>query len=189
MTTAQKFLGESVFLDMMTNPEFVKRIADWIIEAYIVLVKHFADLADVEVTSVHVGECSSCMVGSQLFGDFVVPGLNRIGETLGPVRLHSCGQSDHVLETCRDNVPALCSLDIGGETSVAKIRRLFGRDFPISIAPVVTDLSSDSPDAALCWLDRVLKDNDGENLTVLCHIEPEYSLKTLRSLYKKISSV
>ena len=188
MTTAQKFLGESIFLDMISDPAPVKRMADWVIETCIVLVRHFADLADIEITCVHVGECSSCMVGPQHFSEMVVPGLNRVGETLGPLRLHSCGQSNHILEVCKNTIPRLCSLDLGGETSLAKVRQLFGKDFPVSMAPVVTDLSSDSPDAVLHWLDETLKDNDGGDLTIQYHIEPNYSLETLRAMCSKIKA-
>jgi hypothetical protein len=186
MTTAQKFLGEQIFIDMLTDPDDLKKMTGWIIESCIVLVRHFAETAGIEISSVHIGECSSCMIGPDQFKEFVAPGLNRIGETLGPVRLHSCGQSNHILKVCKESVPVLGSLDLGGESSIAKVRELFGKEFPVSIAPQVKDLSADSPDAALRWLDQVLAENDGGELTVLCHIEPEYSLKTVRKVFSRL---
>ena len=64
LTTAQKFLGEEVFMDLLMDPDRVHRVMRWICEANIVLVRHFAALAGIEIESVHVGECSSCMVGA-----------------------------------------------------------------------------------------------------------------------------
>ena len=70
MTTAQKFLGESIFMDMIIDPEPLGKMIRWIVEANIVLVRHFAEMAGIEISMVHIGECSSCMVGPQQFEEF-----------------------------------------------------------------------------------------------------------------------
>ncbi len=188
LTTAQKLFGESIFMDMVLEPDRVRRMVEWVTESNIALVRHFAVLCGIEITGVHVGECSSCMIGPDQWEEFVVPTLNRMGETLAPVRLHSCGQSDHILEAAR-SVPQLGSLDLGGETSLARAREWFGKDFPVSIAPLAEDLAADSPDALLAWLDRVLDENGGGNLTLTCHIEAEYDLDVLRAFHGRVAPI
>ena len=91
LTTAHKFLGDLFFMDLLVEPERVRRVMEWITAANIVLVRHYADLCGIEIQRVHVGECSSCMVGRGPWGAFVVPTLQRIGSELGLVRLHSSG--------------------------------------------------------------------------------------------------
>ncbi len=188
LTTAQKFLGEEVFMDMLTGPDRVHGVMDWICEANIILVRHFAALAGIEISAVHVGECSSCMIGHKEWEAFVIPTLNRIGRELGPVRLHSCGLSDHILETAR-TAERLYSLDLGGETSVAKTRKTFGPDFPVSIAPPVKLLAGGRVADLKNWTMNLLEANAGGRLTVLYHLEPQYPLPTIRAWHAWLRSV
>jgi hypothetical protein len=180
LTTAHKFLGDQFFIDLLTQPDRARRMMDWITAANVVLVRHFADLCGIGIQGVHVGECASCMVGRGPWEALVVPTLERIGSELGPVRLHSCGRSYHILEAAR-NVASLSSLDLGGETSLARVRELFGRDLQVSIAPQAKLLTSGSLDELTAWTESVLRDNQGGPLVILYHLEPQYPLATLRA--------
>jgi hypothetical protein len=180
LTTAHKFLGDQFFMDLLAEPDRVRRVMDWITAANIVLVRHYADLCGIEIQAVHVGECSSCMVGPGPWEAFVVPTLQRIGAELGPVRLHSCGRSEHILKAAR-KVVRLYSLDLGDETSLARVREWFGRDFQVSIAPQARLLTKGSLDELIAWTERRLDDNQGCELTILYHLEPQYPLAVLRA--------
>jgi hypothetical protein len=185
LTTAQKFLGEQVLLDMLVGPQRVRDAMNWITGANIVLVRHFAALAGIPIRELHVGECSSCMVGAAEWDSFVGPTLERFGRELGPIRLHSCGPSNHLLPAARKIKP-LRSLDLGGETSLAQVRALFGLDFPVSIAPPVKLLAGGSLEALWDWTQRVLADNQGGELVILYHLEPQYPLPVLRQWRAKL---
>jgi len=84
LTTAQKFLGENVFMDLITEPEKIVKTMDWITDSFIVLVRHFAERAELPITAVHIGECSGCMVNRQMFEDFVVPQVFSDSRRFGP---------------------------------------------------------------------------------------------------------
>ncbi len=187
LTTAQKFLGENIFIDLMTEPENVVKIMDWITESYIVLVKHYSQLCDLAVTSVHIGECSGCMVNQEMFERYIVPQASRIADVLGPLRFHSCGGSAHLLEVM-NKIRSLATLDLGGETSMAKVREIFGLDFPVDIAPTPADLSADSPDPVLRWAQMVVKENGGGRMRIIYHLEPDYKLENVRALNDYIMS-
>jgi hypothetical protein len=188
LTSAQKFLGEAVFLDMVAEPERVRSVLAWVTESNIALVQHFAGLCGIQISQVHVGECSSCMVGPGAWEEFVAPTLRRMAEALGPLRLHSCGRSDHILESA-SRVPGLAALDLGGETSLAKVRALLGSRFPVSIAPLARDLSADSLDALIAWLNRVVSENGAGDLTILYHVEEHYRLDVLRSFHRQARTI
>ena len=181
MTSAQKFLGEAFFMTMMTEPRQCLEIMDWIADAFIILCRHFSDIADLPMTSVHVGECSSCMVSPELIKKFVVPVTSRIGEKLGPVRLHSCGPSTNHLQAF-SKIANLHSLDLGGETSTKKARQIFGKDMLISIAPLPQDMSAESTEPIVSWAERIVEENDGGNLAFVYHFEENYNIDTIRTL-------
>lgn len=187
LTTAQKFLGEDVFINLMTEPRRVVEVMDWITESFIVLVKHFSHVGDIPVTSVHIGECSGCMVSQEMFEQYVVPNASRIAEALGSLRFHSCGASTHLLESMK-KISNLASLDLGGDTSVAKVREIFGKDFPVEIAPMPADFSADSSEPILNWARQVIEENDGGPQRIIYHLEPDYKLENVRALSDYVRS-
>ncbi len=188
LTTAQKFLGETIFLDMMTEPKRCLDIMSWIGDAYIALARHFSDVAGLRITGVHVGECSSCMVSPQLIESFVVPATSKIGKQLGPIRLHSCGPSTNHLEAF-SKIDNLRSLDLGGDTSVDKARELFGGEMPISVSPSPRDLSTQTTDPVLSWARRIIAENEGGNLGFAYHLEADYNIDTIYALTDFVKSL
>ncbi|MEA1952519.1 MAG: uroporphyrinogen decarboxylase family protein, partial [Planctomycetota bacterium] len=187
LTTAQKFLGASVFMDLVADPDSVMPVLDWITDTNAVLVNHFAKIAGIEeIEQIHIGECSACMVGGSQFEELIVPQASRLGETVAAVRLHSCGKSDHLLPAFA-KISSLGSLDLGGETSMARVRDVFGPDFPVAIAPPVTLLSADEPTPVLDWAARTFEENAGGRLTIVCHLEPQYNLAAIRALARQVT--
>jgi hypothetical protein len=188
LTTAQKFLGESIFIDLMTAPEKVVKVMDWITDSFIVLMKHFSEIGDLPVTAVHIGECSGCMVNPDMFAQFVVPHASRMAETLGPLRFHSCGPSTHVLESMK-TISSLASLDLGGDTSMARAREVFGPDFPIDVAPMPADFCAESPEPILQWAKQVIKENQGGNMRIIYHLEADYRLENVNALHDYVRTL
>jgi hypothetical protein len=187
LTTAQKFWGESIFLDLMTESRKCMKILNWVADAYIMLCRHFSQRADLPIADVHVGECSACMISPALMKEFIVPATSRIAEALGPVRFHSCGHSTHLLEAIAE-IDRLQSVDLGGETSIRQAREIFGREMLISVAPLPRDMSAESPEPILDWARRVLEENAGGNLTFVYHLEPAYNLETIQALTEFVRS-
>lgn len=182
LTTAQKFLGEDIFIDLMLQPDKIVKVMDWITDCYIVLVRHFSELADLPITSVHVGECSASLVNDSLFHQFVAPQAQRIAESQGPLRFHTCGPSTHLLPSI-NKITGLASLDIGGGTSIARVRELFGKDLPVDIAPPAPDFSAQTAEPILAWAQQVVADNAGGTLKIVYHLEPNYDLDIVRVLH------
>ena len=188
MTSAQKFLGENIFVDMMVKPQWCMEIMRWIGDAFIALSRHFSEIADLPISGVHVGECSSCMVSPDLIERFVVPATSRISEELGRIRLHSCGPSTNHLRAF-SKITNLHSLDLGGNTSIRRAREVFGKEMLISVAPLPHDMSSESSDPILCWARRVLAENDGGNLEYTYHLEYGYNVDTIHALTDFVNSL
>lgn len=188
LTTAQKFLGQEVFMDMITSPERVHKILAWIMSAYIVLYEHFADISRHAVDCMHIGECSACMISPELFEQFIVPAVSPIGERINRVRFHSCGLSTHLISSFA-KIRNLSALDLGGETSVAAVRQIFGKGFPITIATTPQLVLADSSRETEEWLEKILRENDGGEMEVMCHIEPGHTKEMIKKITDTIDAI
>lgn len=183
VTTSMKFYGEQIFLKMIEEPDFVLAFHNWICDIYIALIQHYSELSGIPVTSVHVGECSGTMISGRYYGKFVVPFLNKLADSLGPIRLHSCGLSNHLLKTM-SKIDNLRVLDTGSNSSVASIREILGMDLRLDLAPPLDVLREDAPeDAAQVWLDQVLAENGDGPLQIGFHLEPGYSLTNCLAIH------
>ncbi len=175
ITTAQKLFGEKVFMMMLDNPEGFSKILSWITETYIILLKHYSSLANINISSIHIGECSGSMISGDQFSNTIVPFIDRFSEEFKSVRLHSCGYSDHLIEAF-SKIKNLSIIDTGSGTSIAKIRSAMGNDFKINIAPPVECLTGASvKDRAISWIDKTIEENADGPLQIEFHIEPDYS--------------
>jgi hypothetical protein len=182
ITTAQKFYGEEIFLRIYDNPEFVKAFHEWIADVYIALILHFSEIGEIPIRSVHIGECSGTMIRNKHYGEYITPYASRLGRELGPVRLHSCGNSDHLLDKIA-MIENLRVLDTGSDTSINLIRKQLG-DIQIDIAPPVDLLIDDANKNRIdAWLDQILFENAAGNMTINFHIEPGYSLENCLAIH------
>jgi uroporphyrinogen-III decarboxylase len=169
LTTAQKLFGERIFIDLMDNPTFVREVMAWVVDAYVALIHLFAGAAGMKITGLHTGDCSLCMIGPDPFVEFVLPELNRLGRAIGPIRLHSCGKSDHLLDALR-LVENVAELNFGSDTSLAKIRERFG-PIRVDLSPETKLLTSGAPADMDAWVRRCLGENDDGRLEFQCHLD------------------
>jgi len=186
VTTSMKFIGQDIFTQMMTEPELVKSIHNWITKVYITVIRHFSELGKIPVTSVHVGECSGTMLDEYSYAEFVTPYISKLGREFGAVRLHSCGNADHVMgPICQ--VENLRIIDTGSNTSLKGIRDRMGRQFEINVFPPVEVLREGAKTEDIRqWLYRTLDDNDGGNLKIEYHLEPDYNLKNCLFIHEEL---
>lgn len=187
ITTSMKFIGHDIFTKMMLNPDLVKGIHQWITDVYIEVIRHFSKLGAMQVTSVHVGECSGTMLDEDSYHEFVTPYISRLGEEFGAIRLHSCGNADHVMGAICD-IKNLKIIDTGSNTSLAKIRERMGKDFEINVFPPVEVLLGNGDRQGIQrWLYKVLDENDGGNLKIEYHLEPDYNLENCIFIHEELA--
>ncbi len=184
LTTAQKLMGERIFMEMMDNSSFVHEFFAWITETYSTQIELLARAAGMTVTGMHIGDCALCMIGPDQFTEFVLPHVNRLARRFGPLRFHSCGKVDHLLEAFRA-VENLGILNFGTGTSVRKMRELFG-PVRIDLTPDVKLLSYGTPAQIDAWVRATVEENDGGPLEIQNHIDlaqpPENCARMVRTL-------
>ncbi len=186
ITTAQKLMGERIFLEMTDSPELAHEFFRWIVDAYVKLIKLFADAAALEITGLHTGDCSVCMIAPDQFAEFVLPHLNEFSGRLGALRLHSCGMSDHLLDVFR-GVENLASFNVGGNTSVAKIRERFG-PVRIDLIPDTQLLTVGTPDDVDAWVRRCVEENGDGELEFQYHLDLGQPEATCRQIHRTLGA-
>lgn len=189
ITTSMKFIGQDIFTRMLIEPELVKAIHQWITDVYIAVIKKFSMMGNLSVTSVHVGECSGTMIDEYSYREFVTPFISKLGKEFGSIRLHSCGNADHIIDAICD-VRNLTIIDTGSNTSLAKIREHMGREFEINVFPPVEVLvEGASIDDMKEWLRRTLDDNNGGNLKIEYHLETDYNWENCKYIHEELNSL
>ena len=186
ITTSMKFIGSDIFTKMIMEPELVKGIHKWITDVYIAVIKYFSKLGNFQVTSVHVGECSGAMLDENSYQEFVTPYISQLGREFGAIRLHSCGNSDHIMKPICE-IENLEIIDTGSNTSLAAIRENMGMDSEINIFPPVEILVKDSTREDIKnWLTQTLKENAGGPLKIAYHLEPDYNWENCKYIHEEL---
>ena len=175
ITTSLKLTGDNIMTIMLADPDLAHAIHQWIVDAYVILIKHFADSGDLSITSVHVGECAGTMISMESYEEFVIPYISQLGDKLGAVRLHSCGISNHLIEPA-SHIRNLKIIDTGSGTSITRIREVMGNNFEINVFPPLEVLLEGVPQSnTIAWLDQTLAENQDGPLQIAYHLEPDYS--------------
>jgi len=186
ITTSLKLTGDNIMMIMLEDPDLAHAIHQWIVNAYMILIKHFAALGNLIISSVHVGECAGTMISSQLYEDFVIPYISQLGDELGAIRLHSCGISNHLIEpiSCIHNLKVI---DTGSGTSILKIREMMGKAFEINVFPPFEVLLEGVPQSsAIEWLDKTLSENQGGPLQIAYHLEADYDVSNGLAIHNEL---
>jgi len=177
ITTSLKLTGDNILMIMLDDPNLAHAIHQWIVDAYVILIRHFAALGNLTITSVHVGECAGTMISSELYNDFVIPYTSQLGDKLGAVRLHSCGISNHLIKSAT-RIHNLKIIDTGSGTSILKIREIMGKDFEINVFPPVEALLAGVPQSEIIsWLNKTLSENQDGPLQIAYHLEADYDIQ------------
>lgn len=186
ITTSFKLIGDDAMIMMIMDPDLMHLVHQWITDVYILLINHFAELADMPITSVHVGECSGTMISNEQYAEFITPYVSQLGKAFGNIRLHSCGATDHILDAI-SQIENLAVIDTGSNTSVAKIREMKGVAFEINLEPPLQLMLKDSPKSEILeWLDQVLDENKGGPIKFAFHLESGYVIENCLAIYDEL---
>ncbi len=185
VTTAQKLWGEDFFVLLLEDWDAALARLMWISDVYNHLIRLFSERAELPVTSLHIGECSGCLLSPQHWANAVIPAMNAMVDFCGPVRIHSCGGSDHVLEPM-SRVHNLAIFNIGTNTSVAESRRLIGPEVKIDVIPDAQMLCFGKPADVRAWVERTLIENAGGPLEFQFHLDAGVPLENAIAIFETL---
>jgi len=186
LTTAVKLAGQEFLLQMADDPPYARAALEALAEAYLRLIRLFARAAEMTVTGLHVGECSAGMIGPGRFRDFVLEPTCRLARETGPVRLHSCGRSDHLLEVFAGIEPLAC-LNLGSGTCLDAVRRRFGM-LRVDLLPDSRLLTEAAPEEVDVWVRRTLTENAGGPLEIQYHLDAGQRVENAVRIHHALSA-
>jgi len=185
LTTAHKLMGEDIYLKMSDDLDFVDRLLRWISETYVKLIHLFSDRAELPVRSIHIGECSGCMISADHWERLIIPAMNMMADACGPVRLHSCGDSNHILEQMA-KVHNLGALNVGSGASVARSREFVGEEIPLHVNPDVHMLSKGTTEDCKHWVARSIEESGSGPLSIAFHVDTAVPLSNVAALFDAV---
>ncbi len=181
VTTAHKLMGEEFYLRLHDDLDSAKRFLEWIAQTYVALIRLFSERAEIPVTSIHIGECSGCMVSPTHWAKAIIPATNILVDACGPVRLHSCGNSNRIVEQMA-KVHNLATLNVGTNTSVALCRRVVGENIRLDLIPDPQMLCFGTPEDCRAWVERSLLESGNGPLEIRFHVDaavPEHNVAAM----------
>lgn len=185
ITTAQKLMGERFYIEMIENESFAREFLDWIADSYIALCRLFSERAGLPITSLHIGECSACLLGPEQFQSMPLESIQKLIDALGPGRVHSCGLSDHLLEGFAAIRNLVC-VNTGSRTSVAKVREIFGPDILVEIAPDAQLCCFGKPEEMKQFIDQSVAENGDGPLAIRYHFDQGYPQANCEALHERL---
>lgn len=188
VTTAQKLWGEDFFVLMLEEPAAALDRLMWISEVYVRLIRLFSERAELPLTGIHIGECSGCLLSPEHWAEAVIPAMNVMVDATGPVRIHSCGGSDHVLEPM-SRVHDLAVFNIGTNTSVAESRRLVGPQVRMDVIPDAQMLCFGAPGQVRAWVERTLEENAGGPLEIQFHLDAGVRMENVLAIFQALEKL
>ena len=186
VTTAFKLMGEDFYMALFDDFEFAMAFLTWIADAYVTLIHLFSRRAELPITGIHIGECAGCMISPQQWAQAVIPAMNRMVDACGPVRIHSCGNSDHILPPMA-TVNNLAVLNVGTGTNIATCRRLVGADVPIHVMPDAQLLCLGTPEQLSDWVAQSLAENGPGTLEFQFHVDAAVPMENIAAIFDTLA--
>ena len=186
ITTAHKLMGEDLYLGLFDDMDFVRRFLGWIAESHVELIRLFADRAELPITGIHIGECSGCMLSPEHWEQAIIPAMNIMVDACGPVRIHSCGNSDHIVEEMA-KVHNLGTFNVGTDTSVALCRSSVGETVRVDTIPDPQMLCFGSPSDCRDWAERSIEETGDGPLEIRFHMDAAVPAANIRAIFDTVT--
>ena len=122
-TTAHQLRGQKLFIEMVLEPGDARVIFDKVWQIQSAVGERLARALEVELTSLHIGDCSAALLSETVYREVVLPVNQEIAAQFETVTYHSCGGSTHLLEDFA-TLPGLEGIQLGPGTDLAASARL-----------------------------------------------------------------
>ncbi len=161
LTVATNLRGVELYTDLYTDPEYVHRLLDFIVEGTIARIKAHRDffgLPERSETWFYADDAVQ-MISTEMVGEFVVPVHHALNDALTKadrVAMHLCGDASRHFKFLRDEL-GVYSFDTGFPIDFSQLRDEVGPEVEILGGPRVPLLLHGSPAEVSAETERILK--------------------------------
>lgn len=99
LVCGHKLVGEELFVLMIQKPELVHNFFAKVTALNMALIDFWAQLRNVEIDDLFIGDCSACLLSPRLYHEFSLPyNTQMIEHYSATYGIHSCGPSTHIVQ-------------------------------------------------------------------------------------------
>lgn len=128
LNTAFHLRGQQIFLDMVERPEFALRLFEVIAETTIRLAQRIQQRqrdSGFGIDLMCVSNCTLSMISPAMYRRMLLPLDARIAESFDRFGVHTCNWDAAPYLSALRELPVMGYLDMGGETDLARAKRMF----------------------------------------------------------------
>ena len=202
LNLAMDLFGESVFLEMMMEPEKVKsgflQIAS-VIQKFTTIVVSETKTTSISVNRVAAhfneplflhSECSHTMISEEDYEQFLLPFDVEWSRHDRPFGIHYCGSDPHRMAKQFAKIPQLNFLDVGWGGDIKVLRKYLPSTFlNIRLSPV--EMINQSVEEIRDNIVRLVTDSGNINLTGVCciNIDEKVSDEKIEAILKTVETL
>lgn len=160
LTIASQLRGSELFLDFYQQPDYVRQLLDFIVDATIVRIhahRRFFGLPEISPDLFFADDALE-MISPEMFNEFILPLYRKLKTGLTSaerIKIHLCGKATHHFKALRDEL-GVYHFETGFPIDFAQLRRELGPDVTIEGGPNVMLLKDGSPEQVQAETNRIL---------------------------------
>lgn len=191
MTVATNLRGVELYTDFYTDPDYVHRLLDLIVEGTITRIKahrEFFGLPEVSDSWFYADDAVQ-MISTDMVSEFVIPAHHKLNDTLTSaerIAMHLCGDATRHFAFLRDEL-GVYSFDTGFPVDFGRLREAVGPEVEILGGPRVTLLLNGTPEEVSVETKRILLSGIQEGgrfiLREANDLAPRTPLENVRAMY------
>lgn len=202
LNLAMDLKGESIFMDMMMNPEQVKHYFSQIASVIQKFTKYIE--AETKSTSISVNrvlahfkeavflhsECSHTMISEENYEEFLLPFDIEWSKAKRPFGIHYCGNDPHRMAKAFAKIPKLDFLDVGWGGDLTVLRQHLPNTFlNIRLSPV--ELIHQTNEQIRDTIIKLVGESGNMELTGLCciNIDEKVSDDRIETILKTVAEL
>jgi len=197
LTVATQLRGVELYTDFYTDPDYVRELLDFIVEATIMRIRAyraffgFPEKAD----RWNYADDSIQMISTDMLREFMLPPYRRMKGALTTaerIAIHLCGDTARHFKILRDEL-GVYSFDTGFPIDFAQVREALGPEVEICGGPRATLLGTESPEWVREECTRILRSGVLEGgrfiLTDASDVAPSTPLENLAAMYEAAHAI
>lgn len=191
LNTAFRLRGQSIFIDMLDNPERAHHVLSVVCDTMVRFVDAIYARCAESGTKVRHFVTSNCvvnMISGAQYIEFILPYDTRLAEHYEFFGIHNCGWSVDAYVEPYAGIGKVTYLDFGIDSDLAKIRRYF--DERVTLSPIFnpTDISGKSQAEMRKVLERIHAEL-GVCHPILGAMDDSVPLESIRGFYRLVSEI
>jgi uroporphyrinogen-III decarboxylase len=160
MTIALALRGNELLIDFYEDPEYVRKLLDFIVEATINRIHAHRQFFGLETLSpdLFIADDAIQLISTKMLYEFLLPGYRKLKTgltTADRIKIHLCGDATRHFVTLRDEL-GVNDFETGFPVDFGKLRQELGSEVTIHGGPNVMLLRDGTPEMVRTETERIL---------------------------------